>query len=218
MNRWATLVIASTLLVSSTFLTAQVGVNTTAPEQALDVNGKLKIGNDRTEPSPGTLRYAEREDQFQGYTNTGWTALSVAPAASGQPFGESVYGYVGGIKKEESENFTFRDWSGGSAFSTPPPGKWVVITAIFPRPNALAVNQHYEFTIGPGTPGGAFPASSTSLLFLMNTMDNRPIVSEESPLFVLKPGDALKMYNEKTSEPLYIEAKIRGYLIDAPSN
>lgn len=75
-------------LLLSTFLApaaAQVGVNNPDPEQALDVNGKVKVGDDRTPPTDGTMRYNETDGIFEGYTNGKWETLNTKSAAPEMP-------------------------------------------------------------------------------------------------------------------------------------
>tara|TARA_R110000868_G_scaffold122768_1_gene325508 strand:- start:1131 stop:1811 length:681 start_codon:yes stop_codon:yes gene_type:complete len=68
------------LLVVSFFiffnLSAQVGINTDTPEQALDVNGKLKIGDDSNTPNEGSMRYNFTTKAFEGFNGTEWLNLS----------------------------------------------------------------------------------------------------------------------------------------------
>ena len=195
---------------------AQVGVNNPSPEQALDVNGKVKITDDAATPSPGTLRYDARGDAFQGFTSTGWKSFGNVEAGVLPANAEPFYGNVGGVERGNNGNFVFRDWANIQNFSVVPEGKWLIVTALFPRPNALAIDQHFEFTIGPAGEFAPYPDGPTSLLFLMNTMDNRPILSEATPLFVVRGGQVLKFTHELTSEFRFAQASIRGYLIDAP--
>lgn len=56
-------------------ITAQVGVNTDTPEQALDINGKVKVGDDATAPTEGTIRYNSTEKTFEGFNGTSWLKL-----------------------------------------------------------------------------------------------------------------------------------------------
>jgi len=72
----------SLLICSSALTTAQVGVNTDMPEQALDVNGKLAIGDDNEAPTEGTLRYNATDQVFEGFDGTEWTSLTNEPNLS----------------------------------------------------------------------------------------------------------------------------------------
>ena len=57
-------------------LSAQVGVNNPNPEQALDVEGKVKVGDDMTVPTDGTIRYNDIESDFEGFANGQWASLT----------------------------------------------------------------------------------------------------------------------------------------------
>ena len=65
-----------TLLFVSLGVTAQVGVNEPNPVQALDVNGKVSIGNDGAVPTDGTLRYNGTDDDFEGFADGEWKSLT----------------------------------------------------------------------------------------------------------------------------------------------
>lgn len=53
-----------------------IGFNSETPTQALDVSGKIKIANDFTTPTAGTIRFNETTNAFEGYIEeTGWVTL-----------------------------------------------------------------------------------------------------------------------------------------------
>jgi hypothetical protein len=52
-----------------------IGVGTTSPTQKLEISGKIKIGDESTISTAGTLRYNSSENRFEGYTNAGWIRL-----------------------------------------------------------------------------------------------------------------------------------------------
>ena len=54
-----------------------VGIGTTAPGQKLEVNGKLKVGDDGLTPSAGTIRWSGVH--FEGYDGTKWRTLDNKP-------------------------------------------------------------------------------------------------------------------------------------------
>lgn len=76
MKQISYLLCALIIVLAPLSLTAQVGVNNNDPEQTLDVNGKVKIGNDDTTPSDGTVRYNDIEEDFQGYADGEWQSLT----------------------------------------------------------------------------------------------------------------------------------------------
>tara|TARA_R110002049_G_scaffold95397_1_gene234255 strand:- start:1845 stop:2477 length:633 start_codon:yes stop_codon:yes gene_type:complete len=57
-------------------MSAQVGINTDSPEQALDVNGKLKIGDDSNTANEGTIRFNSITKGFEGFNGTEWLSLN----------------------------------------------------------------------------------------------------------------------------------------------
>jgi hypothetical protein len=53
-----------------------IGINTTTASQKLDVNGKIKIGNDVAVPTAGTIRYNEAMLDFEGFNGIEWKSLT----------------------------------------------------------------------------------------------------------------------------------------------
>ena len=68
------------LLVFVISLTAQgnIGVGTTAPSQKLHVNGKVKLGDDATTPSAGTIRWNAAKSDFEGFNGSEWLSLTAS--------------------------------------------------------------------------------------------------------------------------------------------
>lgn len=65
---------------------SQMGILEPDPDQALDVNGKIEIGDDARAPTNGTLRYNDDVDDFEGYAGGEWHSLTQsAVAGSPQP-------------------------------------------------------------------------------------------------------------------------------------
>lgn len=53
-----------------------IGYNAETPTQTLDISGKIKVSNDFTTPTPGTIRFNETANAFEGYiAETGWVTL-----------------------------------------------------------------------------------------------------------------------------------------------
>lgn len=65
--------------LSQTFMridsSGNVGINAD-PSQRLDVQGKIRVGNDATTPSGGTIRFMDSTACFEGYDGTQWLPLS----------------------------------------------------------------------------------------------------------------------------------------------
>ena len=205
------LCICTALLLVGTSVPGQVGVNTSTPEQTLDVNGKIRLGNDATAPSPGTLRFDSRGADFQGYDGNEWKSLTVSPLERSPRV--ALYGYSSPISVGNVGTVIFRPWENGTALTTPPVGKMIVVTAILPRPNALGPNKAMHYTIGPGTSAG-YPSNARSILMLANSSDIRPIIADNQPLFVILPGEYLRVTNEQTSQ-IILNMNVRAFLVDA---
>lgn len=54
----------------------KVGVSRTNPTQKLDVNGKLKVGDDSTTPQAGTIRWNAGNNDFEGFNGSVWLSLT----------------------------------------------------------------------------------------------------------------------------------------------
>ena len=54
----------------------RVGINTSNPVAALDVGGKIKVGDDSDMPSAGMIRWNADKEDFEGYNGTEWVSLT----------------------------------------------------------------------------------------------------------------------------------------------
>jgi hypothetical protein len=53
-----------------------VGIGAQNPTQILDVNGKIRIGDDENPPDAGTIRWNSSTSDFEGYNGTKWVSLT----------------------------------------------------------------------------------------------------------------------------------------------
>jgi hypothetical protein len=67
-------------------LNPKVAINAASATQTLDVNGKIKVGNDSTEPLAGTMRFNTQTNDFEGFDGMKW--ISFTQNANG----EAVWG------------------------------------------------------------------------------------------------------------------------------
>jgi FG-GAP repeat len=65
-----------TVYYSNVINNPKVGVQTATPLQTLDVNGKLKLGNDNTAPIAGTIRWNADTNDFEGYNGADWISFT----------------------------------------------------------------------------------------------------------------------------------------------
>ncbi|MBC7850064.1 MAG: hypothetical protein H7Y31_10020 [Chitinophagaceae bacterium] len=66
------------LCLSENILAQNVGIGTQSPQQKLDVNGKIRIGNDNGSPAPGTIRYNDATNDFEGFNGSEWKSLTAS--------------------------------------------------------------------------------------------------------------------------------------------
>jgi len=191
-------------------LNAQVGINTNNPNQELDVNGKVKIGNDGRTPTEGTVRYSADGD-FEGYTAEGWqsfTAQRNGPLPNGAI---PVIANDTGISVGSVDVIIFDYADGSSSFSTVPAGKFVLVSSIQISSNNLGTTGSYAATIRPALNGSV--DFNRSLLLQGDRTSIQQITDPYGLLTVLRPGDQLQVVNENTSD-FPIRAQIRGFLVD----
>lgn len=61
------------------FTNAQnTGIGISTPSQKLDINGKLKIGNDNAAPTAGTIRFNNALKDFEGFNGAEWKSLTAS--------------------------------------------------------------------------------------------------------------------------------------------
>lgn len=195
-------------------MNAQVGVNNPNPNQALDVAGKIKITDDATTPTKGTMRYNDTNSSFEGHNGTQWSSFTSKATAALPTNPVPVYGYSPGVAKGTRECVYFKTWESSGTYSTPPNGKFLVVTGIYPRPNSLSTDTAFQFTIGVSQSLAGSVGTQNYLAFMVETKVTAPIVADGAPLFVVKSGEYLTVINESTSSINYINIHIRGFLVD----
>lgn len=197
-------------LFASFLTTAQVGIDTNNPNQKLDVNGKVKIGNDGTTPTAGTMRY---NNQFQGYNGTEW--LSFSQQANGPLPSASVpvFSFENSIPSSSSKAIVFQDWD-DHIFTTIPANQMIIVTGIYPSPNSAAIaNNFYALTLGVYDSSTGIQVSGTTLRISGYDNVSQSFSGDQSPLFVIKSGQYLNVFNYLSSE-LTMAISVRGFLVD----
>lgn len=86
---------------------SKVGINTTVPGQMLQVNGKLKLGDDLVSPDAGTIRWNSINKDFEGYDGTQWLSLTSKGNNNGW-----------GSNPASNENYSFKGISANSLFGS----------------------------------------------------------------------------------------------------
>lgn len=198
------------LLLPIGILISQIGVNTTTPEQALDVNGKIRLADDATAPSDGTLRYYGRTGNFEGYSDGQWKNLSKSAAGPTNP--EPYFGYAVATEVGSGNTVVWQPWTSNTTFTTVPAGKYLLITQIYYRDNNIPNDDRFvAATLKVQKPSGYEP----KLYWLGLESNLLPIKgSLQDPVFILRPGDYFTLYHESSSQETFIHAELRGFLVD----
>jgi FG-GAP repeat len=147
------------------------GIGTATPVQKLEVNGKIKLGDDAEVPVAGTIRWNDTEKDFEGYTGTAWVSLTkagVPPLGEGssgpvsnyqsifpndinedKEFGFSVdidsnYAIIGAIR---SDNIPLDRYGAAYIFNKLPDGTWQQQAKLLPDAADLVGRFGYRVTI-----------------------------------------------------------------------
>ena len=199
-------------LLTTLFLSAQVGIDTNNPNQKLDVNGKVKIGDDGVRPTSGTMRY-NTIDQFQGYNGTEWLSFSQQPNGPLPSESTPVFSYENIISAGTTKPFVFRDWD-GTIHNTIPVNKMIIVTGIYPSPNSAAItNSFYALSLSVNNSSTGLAVVGTALRISGYDNVSQFFSGDQSPLFVVKSGEYLSVFSYGTSE-LTMSLSLRGFLVD----
>ena len=200
------------IVIAFTSSFAQVGINTDNPDQALDVDGKVKIGNDGRTPTEGTIRYGATGD-FEGYTAEGWNSFTEQNSGPlpGNPV--PLTGFLNIISPGQVEDFYFYDWD-GNFFLDVPIGKKVIVTGIYPSPNsAAATNDFYALSIASYGDSGSTIRNYSRIRISSYDNESRYISGDQAPLIVLNEGERVKVFSYGTTE-ITMAVSLRGFLVD----
>ncbi|WP_445732577.1 hypothetical protein [Mariniflexile sp.] len=190
-----------TIIALLCFLPAfsQVGVNTSTPQQALDVNGKVQIGDDSTPETNGTMRYNTTKSDFEGYNGAGWQSFT--QSKNGLPSNaKMVFGRLNSLEHNSfPEYVSFYDEKGTEVIKDFLfKGKYLLITHISISPSSLndileeATFYSISISYGPNIEklsgkytGGTLYQSDAGY----------------APLGIIEDGDALSITNSVISLP-----------------
>ena len=197
-------------------LSAQVGVNTDTPKQALDVNGKLQIGDDDTPPTPGTLRFDGVNGDFHGYDGAAWTSLTKnrSTGASMAP-GRLITAYSSNISPDSEVRVAFDVRADNSQMATPGPGEYFLITAINVIPNQFTFSaERYalSFTVSDA-PNSGYGDIDNSFRMTGNLAEQN-FVTSETPILVVGPGQYLRVEASSLNQAS-VNLNLRGYWVDS---
>lgn len=185
----------------------QVGIKENNPKQALDVNGKVKIGNDGATPSQGTVRF---NGDFEGFTADGWTSFTQQRGSlPTNPI--PITSWTPSIPPGAGANVIFYDWAGNN-YSTVPSDKRFIVTGIYPTATSSSVVNNYYSMYFLAYQGNTSISYSR---IRINSYDNetRYINGDQAPLIVLNAGQYLRAFSYGNSE-ISMSVSIRGFMVD----
>ncbi|OAV43426.1 hypothetical protein [Lewinella sp. 4G2] len=211
------------LLFSASTFAQQVGVNTNNPTQTLDVNGKVKIGDDNTTPSNGTIRFDGVDQDFEGYADGEWKSLTQSAGSNldipipgmfvsfgVEPEGIWRENYVD--MRETWGNFTVPSQTPFGTDTSPdgvPPGYFFVVENICATgrervndSNAEQASNFAFFYVGLRRQS-AFGSALNPQIFLSGSRDDsgtKCMTGTRTPLMVLRAGEKLEMWSDVDSQ------------------
>lgn len=210
----------SLLFFASGLLQAQVGVGTDTPNQELDVNGKIKISNDGRTPTAGTIRYTTVTDDFEGYDGTEWKSLT-EQKSSGTPsdpvpyFGRSNPISVGNLFANPGL-VSFESWEDdNTSFSRVPAGMFFLVTRIQVQDNNLtSVDERIDCAVYAQAANNNIRSRSLIRMVGSNRELNTLTGDQSNPLFILRGGDRIAIFNNNLASETTINVAMHGFLVD----
>lgn len=214
------LLLSILVLLFSASLTAQVGVNNNNPQQALDVNGKIKVGNDGTTPDPGTIRFNSSEDDFEGHNGSEWQSLTKTNAASTARPG-AVYHF--GLNATSSWEF-FDQGTFWPAATVPVEGaplsttQFFVVEKITITPTTIETGSTDSYYVGVARSIVSGANFNPQLYYRTNAGNGTlNVTANKAPLLVVDPGTTLRVWNSSTS-PGRVRVVVFGVFVDDVSD
>lgn len=209
-------------------LAAQVGVNNPSPEQALDVDGKVKLSDDATPPSDGTVRYNDSEESFEGFAGGEWQSFNKTMTPEDV---EEVAIYAFNLPPASgtnTSNFTDEtvmvDLETGALRSSTfspyevPAGKLLVIDHVFVTGRDEQPDEFFYVGIvrGVGTTGSITIRNPRLYVSGNTSSGTQELTGVRSPLLVLRTGERLAVYNSPNSQT-NVRIVCYGFVIDENS-
>ena len=151
-----TFLFAVCLATGTTTIAQNVGINTNSPVQKLDVNGKIKIGNDATPATAGTIRFNEALQDFEGFNGIEWKSLtasySSAPSTNNAGVMESlgsavaIYGNYAVVGAPKNNWICGGGTQSGKAYIFRKTGNsWAYVQDITPTASNLGVGCYQQY-------------------------------------------------------------------------
>ncbi|WP_020571582.1 hypothetical protein [Neolewinella persica] len=129
-------------------LSAQVGINNPTPSQALDVGGKIKVGDDEIAPVAGTIRYNRVAKTFEGYDGAEWSVFNPEEDDGSNPLPSgTVLTAIANFQfgNEGVITVSWYDVNSNTSFTKVPPGRTLHVSYL----NFRSFGDPYQFVLEP---------------------------------------------------------------------
>ncbi|MFK8162042.1 MAG: hypothetical protein AB8H12_06210 [Lewinella sp.] len=192
-------------------LAAQVGINNPNPSQALDVGGKIKVGDDQIAPVAGTIRYNRVTGTFEGYDGTEWSVFN--PEENNGGAGTLPSGTV--VVSRVSLDFTpvnepvyaaFKDPQSGTTFTEVPAGRTLFVSYVNVMPSSNSTSYFIE--IYPENQAGTAQFSEGIGVIERNADRNQELTEDNGFILIIPAGKKLAI--SKTEGRAFVF--LRGFL------
>ena len=204
------------LLLLPLGVSAQVGVNTTAPEQALDVNGKIQVGDDARDPTAGAIRYDGSKADFQGFDGRDWKSFtSVSPNGLPGTWARYLTAYSPNIGQGEVRTVYFDTRVDNVRITTPPSGQYFIITSINVIPNFFTFEaDRFALAFAISTASDSGFGDINNGFRMTGNLAEQNFITSETPILVVGPGEYLRVQASTVNEAT-VNLNLRGYWVDS---
>ncbi len=205
------------LALFTTTAMAQVGVNNPDPEQALDVNGKIKLADDSAPPTDGTIRYNDTETSFEGYSDGEWKSFTETGTPENVDFRQIyVVNKTNDNEWEQVINQASPVSGTPNFFDAIPTGKKFLVDMVECVARDGQPNEFYYAAISPSSlPVSANANLRNPRIYLSGNSSNGNTIIQagRAPLFVVHAGHGIAVWNSANSQTS-IRVVITGLMVD----
>ncbi|PHI20874.1 hypothetical protein CEQ90_05780 [Lewinellaceae bacterium SD302] len=212
-------------LFSLAVLNAQVGINNPDPEQSLDVNGKVKLSDDATPPTDGTIRYDASSEAFEGYAGGQWQAFNENSIPEDV---EEIVVYAFNLPPAAGSDVT-ANWTAdvevinpetGTFTNVPvPEGKIFVVDHITVTGRDAQPDEFFYVGIAGGNTNGfdVLTIRNPRIYISGNTSTgSQELVAGRAPLLIVRAEDQVVFYNSNNSQT-NVRIVLHGFYINQGS-